>query len=356
MSHAAAMNRLDVTQLLNDFMQFNKIPIHQEHSPLFCALQHRRHGIAKWLIHHGIGHDHGINGVRPIAAAAAQHFNDLVEELLRRGVPANSANPDDRSALVAAVTVNNVLAAKLLLQAGAGTNVSIEGDPDFEEKGKESLLLWAAAKGLPNTVAFLIQYGWDVNGNYVAFGKPPLAYAAAANRTVSMHRLIDNGADLEFCDTDGLTPLYWAAREGNWEAVKILIEAGANPDPFDVDGNSPLINAAARSFETVQLLVEAGADVNEQSTAGSTALINAAARDQADSVRLLIQHGACIEAKARGQTALSWAIASNALNAARVLVEAGADVTAPDAQGRTPLGYATNEAALAVLYSRTYDI
>ncbi|KAL3457129.1 ankyrin repeat-containing domain protein [Aspergillus heterothallicus] len=352
LSIAAAENRTDVLQLLHDFMQYSNLTITRNHPPLLRALKAKRAEAARWLMDNDIGLDMGDNGVRPIAAAAALGFNDVITELLDRGIPVNSPNPDDRSALAAALAVNNLDGARILLSAGINPATVIDGDDDFgDEPSRGNVIRWAAAKGRPEAVLFLLQHGYDVNGHVERFAKTPLAHAAANNRTDSIRHLITAGADLELCDTDGFTPLYWAARGGHADAVRLLLDAGAEADPFDTYGNSPLINAASRSYDTVRLLVEAGADVNEQSNAGSTALINAAARDQAESVRLLIERGAEIEVKARGQTALSWAIANNAVRAARVLVEKGADVTAVDGQGRTPLALAPTEQAVSALYS-----
>ncbi|KAL3492053.1 ankyrin repeat-containing domain protein [Aspergillus germanicus] len=346
---AACRDRLDVLQLLVQWMDVNGILLRPELPPLFTALQHQRHQIPLWLIEQDISLDISVNNVRPISAAAALGFNDIVQILLAKGVPANSDNPEDRSALVAALMVGNLPAAQLLLDAGADTNVHIDGDEQFTEKGKETLLLWAAARNHPETVRFLLERGWDVNGNSVGFGTPPLGYAAANNAVDCMRVLIEFGADLEYCDVDGFTSLYHAAWGGNPEALQILLDAGADPDPLDPYGNSPLIRAAAKSHEVTRLLVEAGVDVNEQSNAGSTALINAAARDQPESVHLLIQHGADLEMRLQGRAALAWAIRENSLRAAQVLVRAGADITALDEQGNTPLRLVRDDRALAVL-------
>ncbi|KAL2848333.1 ankyrin repeat-containing domain protein [Aspergillus pseudodeflectus] len=346
---AARYGRLDVLQLLVHYMDSNQIALRPELAPLFTALQGRRHDVALWLIQQDITQETSVDNVRLLAAAAAVGFTDLVQILLQKGIPANSENPNDRSAFVAALMTGNLEAAQLLLDAGADTNVAIDGDPDFTERGKENLLLWAAARDHPATVQFLLERGWDVNGTHAALGVPPLAHAAANNAVHCMRLLIDAGADLEFADADGLTPLYHAAWANNPDVVQVLLDAGANPAPWDPTGNSPLIRAAARSIEITRMLVAAGVDVNQQSNKGSTALINAAARDQVESVRLLIERGADLEKRLHGRTALAWAVAENALGAAQLLVRAGADVVTVDEWGDTPLSLVQDEAALAIL-------
>jgi ankyrin repeat protein len=345
LSAAAATGRLDVVQLLVNYMSWNQIRLHRELPPLSMALQNRRREVAEWLIQQNISLKLAINGVRPIAAAAAVGFSDLVQILLQKGIPTDSTNPDDRSPLVAALMAGNLQAAQLLLNAGVDTNVTIDDDPECTETGQETLLSWAAGKGSPDTVRFLLGNGWNVDGSLVIC---PLAYAAASKKLESMQLLIAANADIEHRDAEGRTPLFYAVGSGSVDAVRILLTAGAHPDTFDVAGNSPLIMAAARSSDITRLLVQASANVNKQSSAGSTALISAASRDQYVSVRLLLQAGAQLERTFKGRTALGWAVYENALNTAHALVQAGAQVAITDDEGETPLSLARNETALAI--------
>ncbi|KAL2782368.1 ankyrin repeat-containing domain protein, partial [Aspergillus keveii] len=309
---AVATGRLDVVQLLVNYMSWNQIRLHRKLPPLSMAVQNRQREVAEWLIQQNMSLNLAANGVRPIAAAAAVGFTDLVQILLQKGIPADSANPDDRSGLVAALVAGKLQAAQLLLNAGVDTNVTIDDDPECTETVQETLLSWAAGTGSPDTVRFLLGNGWNVNGSLVI---TPLAYATASKQLEPKQLLITANADIEHRDAEGRTLLFHAVSSGSADAVRILLTTGADPDTFDVSAN-----------------------VNNQSSAGSTALINAASRA-----------GVQLERTFKGRTALGWAVYENALNTAHALVQAGAQVTITDDEKETPLSLARNETALAIL-------
>jgi ankyrin repeat protein len=230
---AVATGRLDVVQLLVNYMSWNQIRLHRKLPPLSMAVQNRQREVAEWLIQQNMSLNLAANGVRPIAAAAAVGFTDLVQILLQKGIPADSANPDDRSGLVAALVAGKLQAAQLLLNAGVDTNVTID-DPGCTKMGQETLLLWAAAKGSPDTVRFRLRNGWNVDGSFVI---TPLAYATASKQLEPKQLLITANADIEHRDAEGRTLLFHAVSSGSADAVRILLTTGADPDTFDVAGN-----------------------------------------------------------------------------------------------------------------------
>ena len=82
--------------------------------------------------------------------------------------------------------------------------------------------------------------------------------------------LLENGADTETENADGLRPIHWAVRTGFVELVELLIQHGANVDAADVYGNRPLHEAACHGLSVVHLLVHHGAKVNVQNVNGKT--------------------------------------------------------------------------------------
>eukprot|EP01059_Diplonema_ambulator_P017021 TRINITY_DN29017_c0_g1_i1.p1 TRINITY_DN29017_c0_g1~~TRINITY_DN29017_c0_g1_i1.p1 ORF type:complete len:232 (+),score=59.06 TRINITY_DN29017_c0_g1_i1:49-696(+) len=75
--------------------------------------------------------------------------------------------------------------------------------------------------------------------------------------------LIENGADLEVKDNDGLRPLHtasYAAFEGDLPSVQLLLSKGAQVEPRSNNGNTPLHLAATASGPIVQTFLEAGAN------------------------------------------------------------------------------------------------
>jgi len=104
--------------------------------------------------------------------------------------------------------------------------------------------------------------------------------------------LLENGADVEAENVDGLRPIHWAARTRLVELVGMLIQHHANVNAADVYGNSPLHEAVCHGLYIVQLLVHHGAKVNVQNVDGKTPLHFAIEREHSDIVEFLLKAGA----------------------------------------------------------------
>lgn len=90
----------------------------------------------------------------------------------------------------------------------------------------------------------------------------------------------------------GNTALLEASREGRFNDVKILLENGANVDTSNGDGVTPLMEAAQNGhLDIVQALLDAGVDVNAQDNWNETALTKAKKNGHHDIVELLKQAG-----------------------------------------------------------------
>ena len=107
-----------------------------------------------------------------------------------------------------------------------------------------------------------------------------------------MRSLLENGADVETENVDGLRPIHCAVRTGLFDLVDLLIEHGANVDAADVVGNRPLHEAVCHGLTIVPLLVYCGAKVNVQNVYGETPLHVAAEHKQSEVVRFLLDEGA----------------------------------------------------------------
>ena len=70
---------------------------------------------------------------------------------------------------------------------------------------------------------------------------------AVKNRAAvtDIQELLDQGADIDACDSQGLTSLMWAVRLGFPDVVIHLMKAGANKEARDRDGQTALIHAEA---------------------------------------------------------------------------------------------------------------
>ena len=157
----------------------------------------------------------------------------------------------------------------------------------------------------------------------------PVADAAQADDAAQVRLLLQQGADVNAAQPEGLTALHWAALNDNLEIVETLVYAGATLKPRTRVGGYTPLHLAARSANPgiIRALLEAGADANEWTRTGVTALHFAAQADDAEAIGALVEHGADIDAADgfRSRTPLMFATSRNATGAVTALLRLGAD-------------------------------
>src|SRR5919108_6125633 len=157
----------------------------------------------------------------------------------------------------------------------------------------------------------------------------PVADAAMRRDIERVRLLLQQGADVNAPQGDGMTALHWAAEHGDAELARMLIYAGARSAPVTrIGGYTPLhLAGKAGSAAVVTLLLEAGAEPNTRTSSGATALHFAAASGSAATVAALLDRGADANARESewGQTPLVFAAAHNRADAIRTLLQRSAD-------------------------------
>jgi ankyrin repeat protein len=311
-------------------------------------------------------------GATPMGLAAETGNTEIIKLLLEAGANADSPNADGQTALMEVARTGNVEAAELLVKHGAKVDAK-------ERWGGQTALMWASARRHPEMMQFLISKGADVNTSSIARdyqrhvtaeGRPknldsggftPLLYAARENCLACVTVLLDNKADINLQDPDGVSPLLLAILNTNWDLAKQLIVAGADVNEWDMFGEAPLFTAVGlrnqvggkasidplnetNGVTIVRMLLDRGANPNMQlffrpanlkgatNTRGSTPLIRAANSADMEMVKLLLERGADVNLMmADRQTALMGVLAGRAsepqaLQLMQVLHDAGADV------------------------------
>jgi uncharacterized protein len=154
-----------------------------------------------------------------------------------------------------------------------------------------------------------------------------LPWCAYYGDVCALRLLLARGAALHALGADlGLNA---AAFHGHWQLTKFLLEQGAPVNFHNAETDETPLHSALVSPErlrhdlVVQLLLAAGADVHARTRPGA-------------------ETGAFMrDARCRGETALHRAAAFGSVATTDQLLAAGADVTAKDANGDTPLSWAS---------------
>ena len=172
-----------------------------------------------------------------------------------------------------------------------------------------------------------------------------VADAAEEQNSAMIQTLLEQKANVNAPQADGMTAVHWAVYYDNVNTVKQLIAAGADAKAATRYGVTPLSLACTNgNTAIVEMLLESGADANSTLPGGETALMTASRTGRLGPVKVLISHGADVNARERkGQTALMWAAADGHVEVVDALLKAGADFRTPLPSGFTPLFFAVRE-------------
>jgi ankyrin repeat protein len=159
-----------------------------------------------------------------------------------------------------------------------------------------------------------------------------VADAAMRGDVTAIRASLQQGADVNAAQGDGMTALHWAAELGNEELAQVLLESGANASAVTRIGRHTPLHVAAKGghASVVRLLADAKADVNATTTTGAAPLHFAAASGSSETIGILLDKGADVNAREPqwGQTPLMFAAGAGRTDAVKVLLARGADAKA----------------------------
>ena len=107
-------------------------------------------------------------------------------------------------------------------------------------------LLLAAGVGDLGRIRKLVQDGIDVNMSSHTTNVFALHVAATNGHVPIVQYLLQQGADKDKADNNGLTAIYYAAAQGHLAVVQYLAQQGADKDKTNNKGISPLQAAAVK--------------------------------------------------------------------------------------------------------------
>jgi ankyrin repeat protein len=193
-------------------------------------------------------------------------------------------------------------------------------------------------KSLEDVVQTLHQHRANPNRRSNS-GESVLHWAVSKGDVKVVSLLVEAGAAVKSCDSEGRTPLHDAVGIPAGCITAYLLSKGARVQVLDADNNSPLHLAAKRSsLGVVQILIRAGSDKYLRNKVGARPLDLAAESGRPEVLNYLrelqVEEGMKSVELEKGRL-LDPAAENGNLAAISTLLASGADTDARDAKGRT---------------------
>jgi ankyrin repeat protein len=295
--------------------------------------------IARMLVEAGANINDESGGYTLLKSAVEQEKEDLVQAALALGAD-TEAPPYSEKAVYLAARADNLIIARMLLEAGANPNGQ-NADQWFPLQHSHSvemaalLLDYGADITLsdessgevlesirdPEVARYLISRGARVNTP--SQSGSPLMKATDSYNIPMMRVLLEHGADVNRATSWGKTALMVAAEHSFTEGARLLIEAGANLELRDEDGRTALFYAAApEGFTAYKLMME-------MQNRSWLDYVPEAARELLEQME---QAGTITQPR----TTYGY-VESDSVEALELLAQKGADINARDNSGMTAL-------------------
>lgn len=267
-----------------------------------------------------------------VMLAAKKNNTDCLEAILaRQQVDVNALDSFSWTALMYACYYGHESATRMLLLAGAATNIY--------DNDHISALIWASGRGHTSCVIQLIQLGRAKVNEVDKFGSSPLIWACRKGYTDIATILLKAGANIDSIGMFGWSALLVSVLNGHLETLKLLLQFKPNVNTCDVNRYTPLIAASKEGkAEMVRLLLKARAFVNLSDAYGHSALIHATKGGHLEVLDLLLRNHADVDhCGVDRKSALFWAVDKGNLEIVERLLQARPNLELVSKDGETCL-------------------
>jgi len=201
----------------------------------------------------------------------------------------------------------------------------------------------ACEKGLEIKVKLFLDYGEDVN-LLDKYDNSPLHYACTYDR-INVVKILLQHPNINInikCFKSRITPFLCAAYNKNIKMMELLLDKGANINACDSNGASALFNLCKKENKDVfKFLLDRHINAKIQDKSGMTILHLIAVSGEKDLAPLILQYDPSIidYQDIYGRTALHYASINNNQEAIKFFLQNNANVKLKDKNNNTPMDY-----------------
>ncbi|KAK1622933.1 hypothetical protein BDP81DRAFT_454944 [Colletotrichum phormii] len=251
-------------------------------NPLHIAVGYGHARIANLLLEKGANADRLIAGKPALHIAVSNGDRNCMNVLLENGANPDQCDSYGFNVLRQAVDNYDVPHARFIIEKGADVNQRMNGIPVLHRAISASL------------------YGTDI-----------------------FKILLENGADVEIADCDGVTTLHRVARDGDHSILEMILRARPDVNRTDYYGRTPVI-FACKNYSlhptAIIALFDQGADINLPDLEGNTPMFVSIDARRPPQLECVLQLGANInDVNKQGQTALFMGCQTGRLEIVEVL-------------------------------------
>lgn len=215
--------------------------------------------------------------------AASKGYTTEIRRLIGKGADVNALSPEGATALIFAVSGNQLSSVIELLKYNPIL--------DKVTNSFETPLLIAAKNGYFETTEALIRAGADMEFTD-NFGASPLHYAAVYGYLDIVDLFLYYDAPIDVQSDEGTTPLLAAIWSGNTDVADLLIQNGANIEESDYEGFTPfLLSSFYGDTILMDVLYRKGANIYAINKAKHNALSIAISTGDTITTKFLLEKG-----------------------------------------------------------------